>query len=185
MTPYRAPVPRRRATVLSVALIRERIVVVRGMRVMLDRDLAALYGVETKVLNQAVARNARRFPTDFSFRLTRAEMKNLKSQFVTSSSHGGLRKTPRAFTEQGVAMLSSVLKSDRAVDVNVAVMRAFVHLRSLLATHADLIRRLDALERRYDGQFADVFEAIRRLMAPRVAPEPRRRRIGFTALRAP
>ena len=157
----------------------------RGSRVMLDRDLAALYGVQTKAINQAVTRNARRFPKDFAFRLTRAEAANLKSQFVTSSSHGGSRKASRAFTEQGVAMLSSVLKSERAADVNVAIMRAFVHLRALLATHADLMRRLDELERRYDGQFVQVFDAIRRLMAQPLAPDPPRRRIGFTAARAP
>ena len=176
--------PRPRA-LASLTRLHERIVYVRGARVMLDRDLAALYGVETKVLNQAVARNARRFPRDFAFRLTRAEWESLKSQFVTSSSHGGSRKAARAFTEQGVAMLSSVLKSERAADVNVAIMRAFMHLRALLATHGDLMRRLDELERRYDGQFAHVFDAIRRLMAIPSPPDPPRRRIGFVTAKAP
>lgn len=146
---------------------------------MFDSDLADLYGVPTRALNQAVSRNAARFPADFAFRLTRLEAANLKSQIVTSSSHGGSRKLPRVFTEQGVAMLSSVLHSRRAVEVNVAIMRAFVLVRELSAASAGLALRIDELERRYDGQFADVFNAIRELVAPS-APEPPRRRIGFT-----
>jgi hypothetical protein len=147
---------------------------------MLDHDLARLYGVETRVLVQAVKRNRARFPGDFMFRLTDAEFAVLTSQSVISSPWGGRRHAPYAFTEQGVAMLSSVLKSPRAVAVNVEIMRAFVRLRRLLASHADLSRRLDDLERRYDGQFKVVFDAIRELMQP---PEPERRWIGFRAER--
>lgn len=146
---------------------------------MLDSDLAELYGVPTRTLNQAVSRNASRFPADFAFRLTRLEAKNLKSQFVTSSSHGGSRKLPRVFTEQGVAMLSSVLRSRRAIEVNIAIMRAFVQVRALAAASAELALRIDELEERYDGQFAEVFDTIRELAPPSV-PESPRPRIGFT-----
>ena len=148
----------------------------RGQRVLLDTDLAELYGVETGALNQATRRNRSRFPDDFMFQLTIAEWRNLRSQIVISSSHGGRRSPPYAFTEQGVAMLSSVLRSERAVHVNVEIMRAFVDLRRVLGSHADLTRKLEALERRYDGQFKRVFEAIRQLMVPPGRP---RRRIGF------
>jgi hypothetical protein len=144
---------------------------------MLDVDLAALYGVTTGALNQAVKRNASRFPSDFAFRLDRGETSNLKSQTVISSWHGGRRSSPLAFTEQGVAMLSSVLRSPRAIAVNVEIMRAFVRLRRLVISHADLARRLDSLESRYDSQFKVVFEAIRKLMEP--TPAPPRKRIGF------
>ena len=162
---------------LLVQRVERRIIVIRGEKVMLDSALAELYGVTTKHLNQQVRRNAARFPPDFMFPLGDAEAENLRSQFVTSRGrHGGRRYTPLAFTEQGVAMLSSVLKSERAVQVNIAIMRAFVRLRRLLATHKDLARKLDELERKYDKHFAVVFVAIRRLMA-RV--EPSRRRIGF------
>lgn len=167
------------ATVAPVT-IAARIHLIRGLRVMLDSDLAELYGVRTKVLNQAVSRNAARFPADFAFQLSVAEVTNLRSQLVTSSVHGGPRYAPRAFTEQGVAMLSSVLRSRRAIDVNVAIMRAFVHLREMLTSHAHLARRIDELEQRYDGHFAEVFAAIRELTSPAV-PEDRRVRIGFTA----
>jgi hypothetical protein len=152
------------------------ILLIRGHNVLLDMDLAALYGVGTKVLNQAVRRNPGRFPEDFMFQLTRAETKILRSQSVTSRRHGGHRGRPYAFTEQGVAMLSSVLRSPRAVAVNVAIMRAFVDTRRTLSSHADLHRRLDDLEQKYDVQFTGVFRAIRRLMAP---PKVPRRRIGF------
>ena len=135
------------ATVAPVT-IAARIHLIRGLRVMLDSDLAELYGVRTKVLNQAVSRNAARFPADFAFQLSAAEVTNLRSQLVTSSAHGGPRYSPRAFTEQGVAMLSSVLRSSRAIDVNVAIMRAFVHLREMLTSHAHLARRIDELEQR-------------------------------------
>ncbi|MEK7400773.1 MAG: ORF6N domain-containing protein [Gemmatimonadota bacterium] len=148
----------------------------RGFRVLLDHDLATLYGVTTRALNQAVSRNRTRFPADFMFRLTAREADNLRSQIVTSSSHGGRRYRPRAFTEQGVAMLSSVLRGRRAVTANIAIMRAFVELRGMLASNHALNRRVDDLERRYDGQFADVFEAIRQLIEP---PFPAQPQIGF------
>lgn len=146
---------------------------------MLDWDLAALYGVATKVLVQAVRRNLSRFPPDFMFQLTPQELGILRSQFVTSSlkrQWGGRRYSPYAFTEQGVAMLSSVLRSKRAIQVNVEIMRAFVRLRQVLVSHAALARKLNALERKYDAQFKVVFDAIRELMA---SPVRRRRRIGF------
>src|SRR5207302_2276928 len=131
--------------------------------------------VETRELNKAVKRNLERFPEDFMFQLTYQEVRNLKFQFGTSS-WGGTRKLPRAFTEQGVAMLSSVLRSKRAVQVNIEIMRAFVRLREVLASHAELSERLEALELRYDGQFRIVFNAIRQLMEP---PSKANRRIGF------
>lgn len=146
---------------------------------MLSADLAELYGVEPKVLIQGVRRNRNRFPLDFMFLLTFRELRNLKSQNVTSS-WGGLRKPPYAFTEQGVAMLSSVLRSARAVKVNVAIMRAFVRMRALTGQVAELAQRIDELERRYDGNFEGLYRAIQRLIA---APEeePPRKRIGFHA----
>ena len=144
---------------------------------MLDADLAGLYDVETRVLVQAVKRNLERFPDDFMFQLSDEEFEDLKSQSVISSSWGGRRTRPYAFTEQGVAMLSGVLRSPRAVRVNIEIMRAFVRLRRMLATHADLAQRLDELESKYDAQFRIVFDAIRELMAP--SDPPRKRRIGF------
>lgn len=145
---------------------------------MLDADLARLYGTTTKRLNQQVRRNRRRFPRDFMFELTAHEVTALMSQNVTSKpqGRGGRRGLPFAFTEQGVAMLSSVLNSERAVEVNILIMRAFVKLRRLLATHADLARKVDALERRYDAQFKVIFDAIRELMKQ---PEPKKRPVGF------
>jgi hypothetical protein len=154
--------------------------VARGQRVLLDEDLAELYGEPTRAINQAVSRNPNRFPADFVFPLARQEVANLKSQSVTSS-WGGRRKAVLAFTEQGVAMLSSVLRSPRAAQVNVAVMRAFVRLRRVLTEHSDLARKVDELERRFeqhDEQIAAVFEAIRQLLQP-LAPESSRGRIGF------
>ena len=145
---------------------------------MLDADLARLYGVATKVLNQAVRRNRSRFPPDFMFQLTHEEAKSLRSQIVTLDEGRGRysKYEARAFTEQGVAMLSSVLRSPRAIAVIVEIMRAFVALRRLLGSNAELAGKLDALEQKYDTQFRAVFQAIRELMAP---PEPPRRRIGF------
>jgi len=140
---------------------------------MLDTDLAVLYAVDTKVLNQAVKRNHDRFPADFAFQLTESEFDVLRSQFVTSKGRGGRRYPPYAFTEYGVAMLSSVLNSDRAIHVNIEIMRVFGRLRQLLASHADILRRLDAMEAKYDRQFRVVFEAIRELMQPsEEAPKP-------------
>jgi hypothetical protein len=132
---------------------------------MLSHDLAELYEIDTRALVQAVGRNQERFPDDFAFQLSTSEASNLRSQIVISS-WGGPRYRPYAFTEQGVAMLSSVLRSPRAVQVNIEIMRAFVRLRQLLASHEDLARKLDALERKYDAQFKVVFDAIRQLMAP-------------------
>jgi hypothetical protein len=156
--------------------VEARILVLRGQRVMLSPHLAELYGVQPKVLVQAVKRNAARFPEDFMFQLSRDEFGNLKSQFVTSSWGGVRRATPYAFTEQGVAMLSSILNSPKAIRVNIEIMRAFVRLRRILASHDDLARKLEELERRYDAQFRAVFDAIRQLMAP---PAKARRSIGF------
>lgn len=163
---------------LLVERVEQRIFMLRGHRVMLSTDLAELYGVEPRALVQAVKRNIERFPADFMFQLTKEEFADLKSQIVTSSWGGLRRATPYAFTEQGVAMLSSVLKSERAIMVNIAIMRAFVKLRAMLASHKELARKLEELEQRYDAQFKVVFDAIRQLMTP---PERPRRRIGFHA----
>lgn len=163
--------------VARVDVIDHKIHLFRHQRVLLDADLAALYGVETKALVQAVKRNAARFPRDFMFRLTVAEFATLRSQSVTSNERGGRRHRPYAFTEHGVAMLSSVLRSRRAIQVNILIMRAFVRLREAVLGHERLAAKIAALERTYDGQFAVVFEAIRELMTP--APSPSRRRIGF------
>lgn len=140
--------------------------IIRGDKVILDEDLAELYGVEVKRLNEQVRRNLDRFPADFMFQLTNQEFTDLKSQFATASQWGGRRTPPYAFSEQGVAMLSSVLHSKRAVQVNIEIMRTFVRLRKLLASNVELAERLDQLEAKYDGQFRTVFEAIRQLMAP-------------------
>ena len=151
--------------------------VVRGRRVMLDADLAVLYGVATRRLNEQVKRNRGRFPEDFMFRLLPEEAVSLKSQFATSSGGwGGRRKLPNVFTEHGAVMLASVLNSATAVDSSVHVVRAFVRLRMMLEANAELARKLDALEARYDAQFRVVFQAIRELMAP---PPSTRKRIGF------
>ncbi len=155
--------------------IERAILVLRGHKVLLDADLATLYEVPTKVLLQAVKRNLHRFPPDFMFRLNKQEVAILRSQFVTSS-WGGRRSVPYAFTEQGVAMLSSVLNSPRAIAVNIEIMRAFVRLRLMLASNKELARRLDELEANTDARFREVFAAMRQLMAP---PEPIKRPIGF------
>ncbi len=152
------------------------IILIRGEKVIVDASLAELYGVETRVLVQAVKRNIDRFPADFMFQLTKEEFDDLKSQNVISSGWGGRRSEPYAFTEQGVAMLSSVLKSPRAVRVNVEIMRAFVRLRRMAAENQDLMLRIDALEERYDKQFGKVFDAIRALINDKLQPK---RRIGF------
>lgn len=163
--------------VVPVERTERSILLIRGHKVMLSADLASLYAVQPRALVQAVKRHIERVPKDFMFQLTRAEFADLKSQIVTSGWGGARRASPYAFTEQGVAMLSSVLRSPRAVRVNIEIMRAFVRLRQMLATHADLARRLDELENKYDTQFRVVFDAIRELMAP--PPEPSRKRIGF------
>lgn len=162
---------------ILVEIIERKIYLIRGHKVMLDRDLAELYQVPTRRLNEQVKRNVTRFPADFMFQLSDEEAENLRSQFATSStSHGGRRYLPYVFTEQGVAMLSSVLNSERAVQVNIAIMRTFVKLRQMLASNADLARKLAAMEKKYDSQFRMVFDAIRELMRP---PEPKKRKIGF------
>jgi hypothetical protein len=171
-------------------LIEQSILLIRGQKVMIDRDLANLYGVPTKVLNQAVRRNPSRFPEDFMFQLTFEEANALqsrltpasRSQIVTLKQSRGqnLKYQPYAFTEHGILMLSSVLKSDRAVDVNIEIMRAFVRLRELLASNVELANRLDKLESEYDGHFKIVFQALRQLMVPAA---PKRKQIGFSAKR--
>ena len=178
--------------------VERKILLVRGHKVMLDADLAELYGVETKALTQAVRRNIERFPDGFMFQLTREEYRSLRRQFgtlETESQAGSVRLRsqivtlepgrgryskylPMVFTEQGVAMLSSVLRSKRAIQVNIAIMKTFVRLRGILSSHRGLAEKLDALERKYDAQFKAVFDAIRELMAPPTSP---RRRIGFHA----
>jgi hypothetical protein len=178
-------------SLVPVERIERVILVIRGHKVMLDTDLALLYEVETKALNRAVKRNLDRFPADFMFQLTDEEAESLRcqfgtskaetgkasrSQFGTSNGRGGRRYLPYAFTEQGVAMLSSVLHSPRAVQVNIEIMRAFVRLRQMLQQNADLARKLAQLEKKYDAQFRAVFDAIRELMKP---PDKTRRRIGF------
>ena len=208
------PLYKRAAPPPPVDPIEGLIYLLRGQRVMLDSDLAALYAVPTKALNQAARRNLNRFPKDFMFQLSAAEADNLRSQFVTSNSdrtgniaksarksgdlppalrsqsvtsnsaaRGGRRNRPLVFTEQGVAMLSSVLRSERAVKVNIGIMRTFVRLRQLLASHVDLERRLAELEQKYDRRFKAVFEAIRELMEqPEPVPPDAGREIGFHAI---
>jgi ORF6N domain len=149
---------------------------VRGEKVMLDADLAQLYGVTTGNLNKAVKRNQARFPGDFMFQLTDKETESLIFQSGRSKGRGGRRHRPYAFTEQGVAMLSSVLNSERAVQVNIAIMRTFVQLRRLMDSNADLARKIESLEKKYDEKFAAVFAAIKQLIAP---AEPAKKRIGF------
>jgi hypothetical protein len=168
-----------RAPVVQRGSIERRIYFVRGQKVMVDNDLADLYRVSTGTFNQAVRRNMLRFPADFMFQLTADEAENLRSQIVISS-WGGRRYLPFVFTEQGVAMLSSVLKSDRAIQVNIAIMRAFVNLREVLATHKELALRLEELEKKFqkhDRRIQEVFDAIRALLA--FQPNANQRPIGF------
>ena len=164
---------------ITAERIENAILFVRGQKVLLDRDLAQLYGVKTRVLVQAVKRNYKRFPSDFMYQLSEQELENWRSQFVISnlSAKMGLRRRPFAFTEQGVAMLSSVLNSPRAVQVNIEIMRTFVRLRQMLASHETLARQLAELEQKYDAQFKIVFDAIHELMTP--APQLQRKQIGF------
>lgn len=162
------------ARIVPAVHVDSRILLIRGQKVMLDRDLAELYGVETRVLNQAVRRNLERFPEDFMFRLTREEITRI-SQIVISSDLK-FSNNVNAYTEQGIAMLSGLLNSPRAVAVNIEIMRAFVRLRQMIAGHADLARQLAAMEKKYDAQFKVVFDAIRELMTP---PAAKRREVGF------
>ena len=166
-------------SVIPVELIERRIYLIRGFKVMLDRHLAELYQVETSYLNRQVKRNTDRFPADFMFQLNAKESESLRCQFGISNAagRGGRRYLPYAFTQEGVAMLSGVLRSERAVLVNVAIMRAFVRLREILISNKDLASRLDSLEKKYDSRFRVVFDAIRKLMEP--SSNPNRRNIGF------
>jgi hypothetical protein len=166
-------------SLVPIEVIEKKILLINGQKVMLDRDLAALYGVETRVLNQAVRRNIDRFPDDFMFSLTREEIMRI-SHFVTSSTEGKdtlkFSKNVQVFTEQGIAMLSSVLKSKRAIQVNIQIMRTFVKLRDLISSHKDLVRKLAELEKKYDNQFQIVFEAIRQILEVEEKPK---KKIGF------
>lgn len=162
---------------VPVEAIEQKILLIRGQKVMLDRDLAVLYGVDTRVLNQAVKRNLKRFPSDFMFRLNENESIGLsRSQFVILKKGENIKYRPYAFTENGVAMLSSVLNSERAIQVNIQIMRTFTKLREIISANKDLSKRLDELEKKYDNQFRIVFDAIRELMTPTEKPK---RRIGF------
>jgi len=164
-------------TTLPDERIQSRIFLIRGKKVMFDRHLADLYGVETMVLNQAVRRNSQRFPSDFMFQLKEKELEIWKSQIVTSKSdEQGLRKLPFVFTEQGIAMLSSVLRSDRAILVNIQIIRTFTKLRELMATNKELREKIEELELKYDAQFQAVFDVIKRLIAIDEEPKPL---IGF------
>ena len=163
---------------ISAEVVATKILMVRGKKVMLDRDLAQMYGVPTSVLNQAVKRNLLRFPGDFMFRLSKVEFSGLISQFVISK-RGGTRKFPYAFTEQGVAMLSSVLNSERAIAVNIQIMRAFVMMRRVGLTYVGLKRKIEEMERNYDKQFLIVFQAIKKLLEPLQEPPPSKPPIGF------
>ena len=162
---------------IAVENITDKIFMIRGHRVMIDRDLAELYGVETKQLKRAVRRNIDRFPIDFMFEFTKEELSNWRCQIGTSNSiKMGLRHSPMAFTEQGVAMLSSVLNSKRAIQVNIEIMRTFTRLRSMLAGHKELEKRIDAMEEKYDEQFRVVFTAIKQMLTEEEKPK---RKIGF------
>ncbi len=172
--------PGRSTALVPLERITGAILLIRRQKVILDAILAELYGVETRVLVQAVKRNKTRFPSDFMFQLTREEFDDLKSQDATPNAWGGRRTHPYAFTEQGIAMLSSVLHSKRAVEVNIEIMRAFVRLREMVVGHTDLVKRIDELEKRYDKQLHTVFEAIRVLIDSKCDPPTR---IGFRALR--
>jgi len=168
-------------SVIPTENVLNKILVKRNQKVILDRDMAVLYGVETRALKQAVKRNIRRFPTDFMFQLTKDELNNWRSQTVMSKSDEvGLRHLPFAFTEQGVAMLSSVLKSERAIDVNILIMRAFVKLREIISTHKKVEEKLKELENRiteHDDKIIEIIQIINQLVTPVVSPK---KKIGFT-----
>ncbi len=165
---------------VPIETIEQKILLIRGQKVLLDRDLAELYGVSTRDLNKAVSRNLTRFPDDFMIQLSKNEFENLKFHFGTSS-WGGTRKLPKAFTEQGIAMLSSILNSERAIQVNIAIIRVFVKLREILSSHKELAQKLSQLERKienHDEEIKVIFDAIRKLMV-QPEPEPKHRKIGF------
>jgi hypothetical protein len=164
-------------SIIKIEAVAKLIRFIRGEKVILDRDLAQLYGVETRALKQAVRRNIKRFPSDFMFVLTQKEFSFWRSQFVISNSDKkGLRYAPMAFTEQGVAMLSSVLNNGKAIEINIAIMRAFVELRKFLESNKNLAKKIAAMKKKYDGQFQVVFEAIRQLM---LEDKKQKNRIGF------
>lgn len=165
------------SSLIPIERVEQKILLIRGEKVLLDSDLAELYGVETGALNRAVKRNLERFPEDFAFQLTAQEYEVLRCHFGISKDQGGRRYLPYVFTEQGVAMLSSVLRSSRALMVNVAIMRTFVKLRKMIISNKELAQKLTQLEKKYDTQFKVVFDAIRELMAP--PPLLPKRRIGF------
>ncbi|MDP2334925.1 MAG: ORF6N domain-containing protein [Bacteroidota bacterium] len=166
---------------MQIEIIQTKIYKIRGQKVMLDFDLAELYEVETKNLNLAVKRNLKRFPSDFMFQLNNPEWKSLRLQIETSKGRGGTRYLPYAFTEQGVAMLSGILNSEKAIDVNISIMRAFVFMRQYALTHKDLTEKLQELENKYDKQFKDVYEAINFLLQKdnQETEQKQRKRIGF------
>jgi hypothetical protein len=161
--------------IIPQQIIESKILIIRGKKVMLDRDLSALYGVETKVLKRTVKRNIERFPEDFMFQLIKEEFDNLRCQFGTSS-WGGMRYLPYAFTENGVAMLSSILNSKQAIQVNIQIMRTFTKLREMLTTNKELKQKIEEMEKKYDAQFKIVFDALRQIMTP---PEAKEKKIGF------
>ncbi len=165
---------------MNVSVIQDKIYTIRNQKVMFDFDLAELYQVETRVLKQAVRRNLKRFPTDFMFELSKEEFENLRSQFVTSN-RGGLRYLPFAFTEQGVSMLSSVLRSDVAIDVNISIIRAFVQLRQFALSHSELSQKLKELESKYDKQFENIYEALNYLVQKdkQQITQSQRKQIGY------
>ncbi len=169
------------SSLLPAEIIEKRIFLIRSQKVMLDRDLAPLYGVTTGALNQAVSRNAERFPADFMFRLTHVETENWISQIVISNREKmGIRHTPFAYTENGVAMLSSVLRSKRAVLVNIEIMRAFTRLRELIRSHEAIWRKIEEMERKYDAKFKSIFDALRKMLTPPTPPPPKPKKpIGF------
>lgn len=156
-------------------IIEQKIYLVRGQRVMLDRDLAALYEITTGNFNKAVSRNIDRFPSDFMFKLNKEEFRNLIFQFGTSR-WGGTRKNPRVFTEHGILMLSSVLNSKRATQVNIQIMRTFIKMREMLSAHKDILRRIEEMEKKYDSQFRVIFQTVKKMMSP---PDTPKRQIGF------
>ena len=163
---------------IPIERVEQAIILIRGEKVILDSDLASLYGVDTRSLIQALKRNGRRFPADFVFQLTKDEFKSLRSQTVIAKGRGGRRSLPYAFTEHGAIMAANVLNSERAVEASVEVVRAFVRLRQIVLSNRELARKVEELERKYDAQFKVVFDAIKALMKP---PEPKRNQIGFHA----
>ena len=165
-------------SLVPIVVIEKKILLINGQKVMLDSDLSALYGVTTKRLNEQVRRNLKRFPADFIYQLSQEEFESLRSHFATLKSGRGKHRKymPYVFTEQGIAMLSSVLNSDRAIDVNIQIMRTFVKLREMMSSHKDLSRKLAELEKKYDGQFQIVFEAIKQLIEVEEKPK---RKIGY------